>query len=180
MREKCLYCGSMHVDIEEYFKRINCSVYVELHFENKNCHCTTPCEEEVYKLQVSQSPWPHFSFHLPLYTSHIRDSPFSNNFNLISNNFLRIHIEKETGQVVHFKDTPALNRETFVGSLGGTLNLWIGVTFITLIEIVQLLYNLLTGISIPQTIEPRTISKPLSFERIAIKMLTEVIWTICL
>ncbi len=43
---------------------------------------------------------------------------------------------------VEIEMRPALPEETMWGSLGGTLNLWVGVSFVTAIELFELCYNL--------------------------------------
>ena len=37
--------------------------------------------------------------------------------------------------VVHVVDMPAMHVETLAGTLGGILNLWVGITFVTLVEV---------------------------------------------
>ena len=56
---------------------------------------------------------------------------------------LQLNVIWETKTVVIYRDKEALTVESVVGSLGGTLNLWVGVSFITLIELIDLAYQLL-------------------------------------
>ena len=41
------------------------------------------------------------------------------------------------------QDKPALGMESLLGAMGGTLNLWIGISFITLIEIIDMIFNVI-------------------------------------
>ena len=43
-----------------------------------------------------------------------------------------------------YSDVPSVTLDSFFGTMGGVLNLWIGVTFFTLIELFDLVYKLAT------------------------------------
>ena len=43
----------------------------------------------------------------------------------------------------NFVDEEALNLSTLLANIGGTMNLWIGITFCTLIEILEMIYRLI-------------------------------------
>jgi hypothetical protein len=60
---------------------------------------------------------------------------------LITENFLQLNIYFEDGSVLETKQQPAITRDTLFGSIGGNLNLWIGITFFTIIELIELCYN---------------------------------------
>ena len=44
--------------------------------------------------------------------------------------------------VTKYKDVPAVSLSSFIGTLGGILNLWVGLSFITVIELMELLMNI--------------------------------------
>ena len=46
--------------------------------------------------------------------------------------------------MIEFRDKPSLTIEQLFGSLGGLFNLWIGITFFTLIELFDLCYVIAT------------------------------------
>ena len=59
---------------------------------------------------------------------------------LIRNNFLLLEVVmSHTQSVTQFTDAPAVTLENFIGSLGGILNLWVGLSFVTIIELLELL-----------------------------------------
>ncbi len=164
------YCGSMEVSPAVLLERINCSVTTVTDFDStRDCECPFPCETTYYPYTTSQSSWPHISYHLPLYTKYINFTSFADKFqgtyepaaqleftadapqiipmlrstDLITRNFLQVHITMSSGLLVHYEDRAATSWEHIVGSMGGILNLWCGITFITLIELVELGYKLL-------------------------------------
>ena len=47
-------------------------------------------------------------------------------------------------------DMPAVTLENFIGSLGGILNLWVGLSFITIVEVIELVIKVLRKILIPK------------------------------
>ena len=58
---------------------------------------------------------------------------------LIRDNFLVLEIVMSHKQTItKYTDLPAVTCENFIGSLGGILNLWVGLSFITIIEIAEL------------------------------------------
>jgi hypothetical protein len=63
---------------------------------------------------------------------------------LIRENFLQLNIYFEDGSVLQQIQQPAITRDTLFGSIGGNLNLWIGITFFTLIELIELCYSFVT------------------------------------
>ncbi len=163
------YCGSMAVNGIEFVQRMNCSFYVNNQIlTDADCNCPISCKETLYQYTVTQSPWPHLSYHIPLYNKYIQNQSFAHHFDwyyydlaaleftenesliypqlretdLISRNFIQLHVKMESDLLVKYVDKQSLEWESFVGSLGGLLNLWTGVTFIAIIELVELVYNL--------------------------------------
>ena len=45
-----------------------------------------------------------------------------------------------------YKEMPALTLASLTGTLGGVLNLWIGITFFTIIELVDLMFTLVLDV----------------------------------
>ncbi len=66
--------------------------------------------------------------------------------NLITKNFLHLSVEFQSDSVMEIKELPVMTWEGLAGSVGGILNLWIGVTFLTLIELVDLLISIFQGV----------------------------------
>ena len=109
-----------------------------------------------------QVPWPHEIYQLGLYTNYMLPNPPSEEFklyygtavnlsvtgdvlgawrtlrstDLIQRNFLQLSVTMDD-MVTTETDKPAITIEGVIGNLGGILNLWIGFTFITIMEFVD-------------------------------------------
>ena len=164
------FCGYLYVDDHpETVRQVKCweSSVVSI---SKQCNkqCTQSCNGLAFDSQHFSVQWPHASRHLALYNSFIRDNAkygdrfqaYSNISNLmktdrksaydilrstdlISRNFLKLTVYFGNDRTWTYREIPDISTSTMTGSLGGILNLWMGVTFITAIEIVELLINLL-------------------------------------
>lgn len=53
-------------------------------------------------------------------------------------------VSMEFSDVMEYNDMPLTSPSALTGSLGAVLNLWSGVTFVTLVEVIDLLYSLCT------------------------------------
>ena len=49
----------------------------------------------------------------------------------------------QTRGVTIYDEVPTVTFSALLGALGGILNLWIGITFFTFIEVIELVYNLI-------------------------------------
>ena len=139
----------------------------------QNCDCPEPCSEWTYDVRAVGSPWPHRSFQLAFYDDYIKKNPdiYGNHFDiyqnisdlvgnvtdedimnliddaqLIENNFVRIDVLFDSYSSLELAEVPAMTVELLASNIGGTLSLWMGLTTIALIEIIELLYNLLVAI----------------------------------
>ena len=169
MLDEYQYCGNMVANGTEFIQRMNCSFYLKTKtIPDTECNCPISCKEIAYKYSVTQSPWPHLSYHIALYKDYINYTSFAHQFydyyedlaameftddepliypelrktDLISRNFIQLHVKMESDLFVKYVDKESMSWESFVGGLGGLLNLWTGITFIALIEVVELIYKL--------------------------------------
>ncbi len=159
----------MNVSIIELIQKMNCSYYISNKImKDADCSCPFSCKDTFYKYSLRQSPWPHLSYHLALYKDVIRNMSFADRFSdyyepllemwnagnisfiypalketdLISRNFIQVHVKMDSDLLVKYVEKEALSWESFVGSLGGLLNLWTGVSFFAFVEVVELVYRL--------------------------------------
>ena len=58
----------------------------------------------------------------------------------------QVKVKFQSREVIILEDKEALGLESFFGTLGGTLNLWIGVSFVTLIEIIDMVFHIIIGL----------------------------------
>ena len=130
--------------------------------------CVEKCLTLKYHCQTGSAVWPHESRQLAFYRRYIKGRQYPANFNiyddiqseikhspgmayerlhsasLIRRNFLKVRVFFGGESVILLRDTPLHTAESVSGSLGGILNLWIGISFVTVIEIGELFYNLAT------------------------------------
>ena len=115
-----------------------------------------------------QENWPSPSEEFSLYQTYIKNTKYAEAFDfysqieklmdknmsaavdmvasstLIKKNFVKLSVvARNKNGVTEYRDIPAITFESFIGSLGGILNLWVGLSFITIIEIIDLIINLL-------------------------------------
>ena len=109
-----------------------------------------------------QIQWPHDSHKLAFYDLYIRDYLHEPEFdvydkaynmafvdgdvasamdlvrqtNVIDKNFLKLNIVTENKKLL-YTSRRILSVETVMGTVGGILNLWVGITFITLVELIE-------------------------------------------
>ena len=60
---------------------------------------------------------------------------------IIHRNLVQLQIHFNGRAVLRYEDTPMLTGSAMFGTLGGVLNLWIGITFVTFIELLELFYR---------------------------------------
>ncbi len=60
----------------------------------------------------------------------------------ISNNFAQLQVYFEDLQVRVYKDVKAMNASTLFSNVGGTFNLWIGVTVFTVVELLEVVVRM--------------------------------------
>ena len=57
----------------------------------------------------------------------------------------QVKVMFESSRLTVLEDKPALGLESLLGTIGGTLNLWIGISFVTVIEVIDMLLTLILG-----------------------------------
>ena len=114
--------------------------------------------------QISFTEWPIDIFHGDFYDMYISGRPYEhwyaalrnsdpNNISncdsetierLVKKNFLGAYIIGQIN-VQEYRDTPKLTQTSFFAQLGATLNLWAGITLIVFVEIVEFIYDAVSG-----------------------------------
>jgi len=151
---------------EIFWRVLNCSLYfvpVQV-----ICDCPVPCHQTQYDVTSSSSLWPNIHYNLAFYDVYIRNDDryrekfmaYENIFNnsdgqsdaetieelrklkLIEENFLQVTVKMNMRQVQLVKDIPAVSWNTLISNLGGSFNLWLGVSIMTAAEIIELIYSL--------------------------------------
>ncbi|ESO02512.1 hypothetical protein HELRODRAFT_161790 [Helobdella robusta] len=66
-----------------------------------------------------------------------------NELTLIKKNFLQVNIVFESNKPLLIEDKEMITPETMLSSIGGSLSLWLGITIMTLAELVEFIFNLI-------------------------------------
>ena len=153
-------------------RRMTCSIRVRQTVELLKCSCPRPCEYNIYDKSYSQTPWPttdhqlgfvqryingtlmhaQFSEYIDLmyaYFSHnLTDAEqlhdILSKWNKLERNFLQINVLLANKRYEVVSEHPVVTWDIILANMGGMFNLWIGVSFITLIELLELVYRLVS------------------------------------
>ena len=127
--------------------------------------CPTDCSEDHYDIMISRSKWPHNSYHLAFYDEYIKGKTFAKWFEIDDNendnqqgtntsayrniyldrirqNFLRLDVLWRRSTMTVYRKEASVGVETLIGNIGGVLNLWIGITFVTIMEVIEMFVNM--------------------------------------
>ena len=126
--------------------------------------CLQPCVDITYDISTMQAPWPHISHELAFYQTWIKNDPIYRDYfnaydsindtqvnafdklsklDLIKKNFLQVNIILHSNSMLQLTDTALIGWETMMSNVGGTISFWFGMTFLSLLEFVEFLFNLL-------------------------------------
>lgn len=132
------------------------------------CACLEACESYTYKSSASSVPWPDEARQIALYRQLIAPrypelEPFKvyqeigdlmktnkteafyrlRSIKLIENNFLQLNVFLARSTTIVHREHMITTFAQVTGDFGGILNLWTGISFVTVIQMVELLYVLL-------------------------------------
>ena len=149
-------CFNFNISIydlyERFFHALNLSKNTCLHL----------CEEVTYHQHVTSHPWLHANDLPVFYDEYIRNREFEyrfvnimdnqtiSNMNseqlgklyaLIKDNFATVSININLKDIVVYKEVPQFSFTSFIGALGGILNLYSGISFIFVIELADFLLS---------------------------------------
>jgi len=135
--------------------------------DEDRCDCRPLCSETTYAMTVTTvSNWPKLIKQLSFYEQYLRNcSDFSvyeeiyqakasgnlsskeilerlRRVTLIEENFLQIFVRFNQRSVYLAADAPAITWETLASNLGGSFNLWLGISVPTLAELIELVYSM--------------------------------------
>ena len=132
------------------------------------CNCPKPCSEYTYAVTTIGSPWPHHSYQLAFYIQHIAPHPeiYGNKFDeyaeiqadvgnvsdaeiikrldgtsLMLKNFIRVSVLFDSYSSIEIVESASMTVDQLTSSIGGALSLWMGITTIFIIEVIDLLYS---------------------------------------
>ena len=60
----------------------------------------------------------------------------------IENNYVGLEIVAESARIEKYEQEASMSRVDLVSNIGGNTGLWIGISFLSLMEVVEMLYRL--------------------------------------
>ena len=164
MRHNYTFCGDQIAgDPREII--VNVNAMLECFDSIPETECPNPCVEEIYDIKLYRSHWPHAAYQMSFYNEYIKNQPYSQDFavyenisrmtdkaeaferlssvDLIRSNFLQVNVIWRESSLTVLREHEALGVEALIGNLGGMLNLWVGISFVTAIELVEMCINCL-------------------------------------
>jgi len=153
--------------IDEIWKVMKCV----WHFKptDETCDCPVECSDIKYEFSLSGARWPSSLYQLAFYERYLRkNNHYASKFaayetirtdrhtlngtdtlarirdlKLIENNFLQVTIKMNDRSVTTVTDILVMSWDTMASNLGGSLNLWLGISVLTAAEIIELFYSLM-------------------------------------
>ena len=122
-------------------------------WDNFETVCPDVCENSAYHISISSFTWPDARDIVAFYKEYIAGRDFEYRFKrfltnplqlykLISENFAKVRISFDLEEIVTFKDSPKFTFTSFISALGGLVNLYSGISFIIVIEIIDFCLNI--------------------------------------
>lgn len=151
-------------------KELACLMQVEVDLNLCEASCPEPCKEYMYHVGVSSAPWPHVSTQLTFYDQYIaNESKYGNKFDVydqirktevnqvdiikrlqqthvMEDNFIQLNIIFDKYNPMVLKDVPSMTVDRMLSLVGGALSLWLGITVMTAVEFVQLVFDLMEAV----------------------------------
>ncbi|XP_012268274.3 amiloride-sensitive sodium channel subunit gamma-like [Athalia rosae] len=118
----------------------------------KECSCNMDCSETTYDMKISQAAWPNdnnwcdvaqrFGMAKACKYEGYQSDHRTREKQLVLQNVLTIDVFFENLRVQSINQQPTYKLQSFVGSLGGALSLYLGVTLFMLLEVLEVLVRL--------------------------------------
>ncbi|XP_033107563.1 degenerin-like protein asic-1 [Anneissia japonica] len=124
-----------------------CIENMEAKYDNDElmCSCNQTCEEEIYLTSISQSEWPSQGYQNTLFKRmEERNSKMRSNVkgpeadDWTKRNVAKLDVYFMELNYQYIKQSPAYEVKDLLSDIGGQLGLWIGVSVVTLMEMMQL------------------------------------------
>ncbi|XP_070576324.1 acid-sensing ion channel 5-like [Ptychodera flava] len=121
-------------------------MYYLLSRDKLDCGCNQACAEEWYEYTISQGLWPSDTYFKHL----VKQVHFKNNktrnlndFESVSKNLINLEVYFDELNYENIEEIPAVTEESLLSDIGGTLGLYCGFSFITIVEFMQFFVELM-------------------------------------
>ncbi len=163
------FCLSLQLDGNTFLNKSICMTEVIMANLHK-CYttCQPACKEFRHYYNTFDSMWPTKTQQLDFYRQFIQGKPYEDHFgiyskisqlasngnlteaktllqqtSLIEDNFAKVSVFFTTTNIVVIEDKPSTSLTDLFARLGGTLNLYSGISLIIVVELVDFLYRIL-------------------------------------
>ena len=164
------FCLDLTDEYDDIVNRTEClrEVMATKYPECSEKECHSPCKEYMYHKNSYSAKWPRKSQQIPFYYKYIEGFPYESKFNIfktitnlykkgnvsevnrllrqstiIQDNFLKLSVYLSSIDVVTIRDHVGVTLNDLLAKIGGTLNLYSGISFILIVEAIDLIYNIL-------------------------------------
>ncbi|XP_064632575.1 FMRFamide-activated amiloride-sensitive sodium channel-like [Lineus longissimus] len=191
------YCGRLEKNKDKVLRRLQClnkmlSLKQETITDDNHCSCPQPCFATKYIPNLTMAVWPHESFHLAVYENYIKNKSYAHHFDiyesikskmksnrgeaykelrkydLIKRNFVKLTVKRHDFRVTKITEVPLISGTHLLSSVGGALSFWLGITVVTLVELLELFWDCLKiGVlkKIRQLCCPKKAGQPVSTDQ---------------
>ena len=164
------FCLDLSDEYDAIANRTEClhEVMATKYLECSEKECHSPCKEYKYDKNSYSAKWPRKSQQIPFYYKYIEDFSYEPKFEIfktitqlhekgnisevnrllhqstiIEDNFLKLSVYLSSIDVVTVSDHVGVTVYDLLAKIGGTLNLYSGISFILIVEVIDLIYNIL-------------------------------------
>ena len=140
------YCDEITSDPITWSNRSDCQLGIRSMFSRNDileekCQCFEPCEDIEYDFRLSTSQWPSpyeidsllQSDMMRKYTTKKQNIAYWKNGGF-AKNFVRLNVHLASNRIKHVTERPVYELHALLGTIGGNLALFMGMSVITLIQ----------------------------------------------
>ncbi|XP_072051445.1 epithelial sodium channel subunit alpha-like [Amphiura filiformis] len=110
--------------------------------------CTFACQEDIFKYVVSYSLWPNekqkpvVQNRIKKISDHLKES-LENDTSFVDKNFVKINVYYDELTYDYIYHTVTYGKFDLLSDLGGNVGLWIGISVLAIVEILELFYDVI-------------------------------------
>ena len=119
--------------------------YGTSNYTNCSRNCPLECESVNYDLRISTATYPTSNYLKWLLLQTSLTQKYSNQTTLltdIQNSILKLNIFYDDMFYTKLSDSPAITSDTLLGTIGGNMALFLGISFLSFVEVMELFYEI--------------------------------------
>ncbi|XP_077862769.1 uncharacterized protein LOC144344827 [Saccoglossus kowalevskii] len=120
-------------------------IYYSIQQKLLGCDCPQSCKERYYETSLSQSLWPSNTYLKHLLKQIHAENPKTLNINNLQTsrqNLIRLELYYDDLNFQQITEKPEVSEEALLSSIGGSLGLYCGFSFLTIVEFIQFAFDL--------------------------------------